>query len=132
LVVLGLKTGHFMIQPVTDLLQSWGRRSRCVLLFDQFEFFFVLVTAYIVHLAQFVELAQSQTSFTQIFQRGLAVVLTDVLIATSGSIVYFVEVHAVFISPALRRHHRQVLGVLRFRVSARLWLDLLQAGRGLA
>ena len=65
---------------MTEILQGWRCGWRCVLLADVFEFFFVLIGADVVHLAQFVELAQSQTCFTQVAQLRLAVVLADILI----------------------------------------------------
>jgi hypothetical protein len=75
-VVLRQKTGGFM----TEILQGRRCRRRCVLLANVFEFFFVLVAANVIHLAQFVELAQSQASLAQIAQLRLAVVLTNILI----------------------------------------------------
>ena len=64
------------------------------MLFDLLEFFFVFVGSYIVHLAQFVELAQGQACLAQIAQLGLAVVLTNVLIGFGAALVDFVEYHA--------------------------------------
>ena len=43
-----------MKKTVTVLLQCRGGRRGCVLLFYQFEFFSVLKTANVIHLAQFV------------------------------------------------------------------------------
>ena len=64
------------------------------MLLDLLEFFFVFVGSHIVHLAQFVELAQGQTCLAQIAQSGLAVVLADILIGFSTTLVDFVEYHA--------------------------------------
>ena len=82
-VVLRQKTGGFM----TEILQGRGCNWRCVLLADVFEFFFIFVGADIIHLAQFVELAQSQTCLAQISQLRLAVVLADILIGLRATMV---------------------------------------------
>jgi len=69
------------------------------LFFKLFELLFILVTAHVLHLTQFVELAQGQASFTKITQPGLAVVLADVLISLWTTFVYFVENHTVIYTP---------------------------------
>ncbi len=79
---------------LTVLLQCWRGSWWCVLLFDLLEFFFVFVGSHIIHLAQFVELAQGQACLAQIAQPGLAVVLADILIGFSTTLVDFVEYHA--------------------------------------
>ena len=61
--------------------------------FDLLEFFFVLVGSHIIHLAQFVELAQSQACLAQIVQSGLAVVLAHILVGLGLTLVNFVEYH---------------------------------------
>ena len=60
------------------------------MLLDLLEFFFVFVASHIVHLAQFVELAQGQACFAQIAQPGLAVVLADILIGLRTALIDFV------------------------------------------
>jgi len=62
--------------------------------FDLPEFFFVLVGSHILHLAQFVQLAQGQACLAQIVQSGLAVVLADVLVGLGLALVDFVQYHA--------------------------------------
>ena len=65
--------------------------------FDLLEFFFVLVGSHILHLAQFVQLAQGQACLAQIVQSGLAVVLAHILIGLGLTLVDFVEYNVVFI-----------------------------------
>ena len=89
LVLLRPKTGGF----ITRILQGGWCRWRCVLSFDLLEFFFVLVGSHILHLAQFVQLAQGQACLAQIVQSGLAVVLADVLVGLGLTRVDFVEYH---------------------------------------
>ena len=79
---------------LTFLLQCWRGSRRCVLLFDLLEFFFVLVGSHIIHLAQFVQLAQGQACLAQIVQSGLAVVLAHILVGLGLTLVDFVEYHA--------------------------------------
>jgi hypothetical protein len=105
---------------VTAVLQYRCGRWRCVLLLDQFEFFAIFHRSYVVHLAQFVELAQSQASFTQISQGGLAVVLAGILQARLFSAVYFVQYHDVFIMEELHQRH-PLRAVLLCRAVVRLW-----------
>ena len=62
--------------------------------FDLLEFFFVLVGSHIIHLAQFVQLAQGQACLAQIVQSGLAVVLAHILVGLGLALVDFVEYHA--------------------------------------
>jgi hypothetical protein len=90
LVLLRPKTGGF----ITRILQCRRGCRGCVLFFDLLEFFFVLVGSHIIHLAQFVELAQSQPCLAQIVQSGLAVVLTYILVGLGLTLVDFVEYHA--------------------------------------
>ena len=94
------------------VLQCWSSWGRCVLLFDQFEFFSVFHRPYIIHLAQFVQLTQGQASFTQVTQLGLTVVLARVLIAWVGAAVDFIKYHDVFISVALRQRCRLRVALL--------------------
>ena len=75
------------------MLQCWRGSWWCVLLFDLLEFFFVFVGSHVVHLAQFVELAQGQACLAQVAPSGLAVVLADILISFSTALVDFVEYH---------------------------------------
>ena len=89
LVLLRPKTGGF----ITRILQCGRCRWRCVLSFDLLEFFFVLVGSHILHLAQFVQLAQGQACLAQIVQSGLAVVLAHILIGLGLTLVDFVEYH---------------------------------------
>lgn len=86
----------------------------------QFEFFFVFVATHIVHLAQFVDLAQSQASLAQVVQLRLAIVLAQILISFRTALIYFVKDHSVFIKFQARRR-RLVLLVRLFR---QLWADL--------
>ena len=62
-------------------LQAWWRCWRCVLFANVFEFFFVLKGSNIIHLTQFAQLSQSQTSFTKLAFLRLTVVLRDILIS---------------------------------------------------
>ena len=64
-----------------------------------FEFFFILVTAHILHLTQFVELSQSQASFAKISQSRLTVVLAHVLIGFRTLFINFVEYHTSIYTP---------------------------------
>ena len=61
--------------------------------FDLLEFFFVLVGSHIIHLSQFVQLAQGQACLAQIVQSGLAVVLAHILVGLGLTLVDFVEYH---------------------------------------
>lgn len=61
--------------------------------FDLLEFFFVLVGSHILHLAQFVQLAQGQACLAQIVQSRLAVVLAHILVGLGLALVDFVEYH---------------------------------------
>ena len=61
--------------------------------FDLLEFFFVLIGSYIIHLTQFVQLAQSQACLAQIVQPRLAVVLAYILVSLGLTLVDFVEYH---------------------------------------
>ena len=79
-----------VILQLRSILHGRCRRGWCVLLFDSFEFFFELVTSYVIHLAQLVELAQSQACFAKIAQARLAVVLAQVLISFGLARVNFV------------------------------------------
>ena len=63
------------------------------MLANQLEFFFVLICSHIVHLAQLVDLSQSQASFAQVSQLRLAVVLRQVLICFRLFFEKFVENH---------------------------------------
>ena len=90
LVLLRPKTGGF----ITRILQGGRCRWRCVLSFDLLEFFFVLVGSHILHLAQFVQLAQGQACLAKIVQSGLAVVLAHILIGLGFTLIDFVEYHA--------------------------------------
>ena len=90
LVLLRPKTGGF----ITRILQCGWCRWRCVLFFDLLEFFFVLVGSHIIHLSQFVQLAQGQACLAQIVQLGLAVVLAHILVGLGLTLVDFVEYHA--------------------------------------
>jgi len=78
---------------LTVLLQCWQGSRWCVLFFDLLEFFFVFVGSHVVHLAQFVELAQGQACLAQVAQSGLTVVLADILIGFGTALVDFVEYH---------------------------------------
>ena len=89
LVLLRPKTGGF----ITRILQCGRCRWGCVLFFDLPEFFFVLIRPYILHLAQFVQLAQGQACLAQIVQSGLAVVLAHILVGLGLTLVDFVEYH---------------------------------------
>jgi hypothetical protein len=113
---------------VTAVLQCRGGRGRCVLLLDQFEFFAIFHRSYVVHLAQFVELAQSQASFTQIAQGRLAVVLAGILQARLFSAVYFVQYHNVFIMEELhqRPHLRAVLLCRAVAQQQAVWLRVVR------
>ena len=82
---------------MTEMLQCRRCDRWCVLFANIFEFFFVFVRAHIVHLAQFVDLSQSQASLAQIVQLRLTVVLAEVLIGSRTAMVQFVKDHAVFI-----------------------------------
>jgi len=73
--------------------RRWCNRW-CILLFDLLEFFFVFVTAHIVHLAQFAQLSQGQACFAQVAQPRLTVVLADILIGFGLTLIDFVEYHA--------------------------------------
>ncbi len=90
LVLLRPKTGGFIPEISQCRWCRWG----CVLLFDLLEFLFVFVGSHILHLAQFVQLAQGQACLAQIVQSGLAVVLADILIGLGLTLVHFVEYHA--------------------------------------
>ena len=115
LVLLRPKTGGF----ITEILQCRRCCRRCVLSFDLLEFFFVFVGSYIIHLAQFVQLAQSQAGLAQVAQLGLAVVLADVLIGFGAALVDFVEDHDMLFIKDLA--HQQVLMTQLHR---RLWAGL--------
>jgi hypothetical protein len=67
----------------------------CILLTHQFEFFFVFDLTNIIHLSKFIELLQSQMSFTQITQLWLTVVLFYVLICFRFFIEKFLQYHTV-------------------------------------
>ena len=79
---------------LTELLQCRSGSWWCVLLLDLLQFFFVFVGSNVVHLAQFVQLAQGQACLAQIAQSGLAVVLAYVLIGLGTALIDFVEYHA--------------------------------------
>ena len=74
---------------VTAPLNWWGRRW-CVLLAHQFEFFLELIGSYVIHFTQFVQLAQCETSFTQVAELYLTVVLRQILIGFGISVEKFV------------------------------------------
>ena len=63
------------------------------MLANQLEFFFVLICSHIVHFAELVELSQGQTSFAQVSQLRLTVVLRQVLICFRLFFKKFVENH---------------------------------------
>ena len=125
LVLLRPKTGGF----ITEILQCRRCCRRCVLSFDLLEFFFVFVGSYIIHLAQFVQLAQSQAGLAQVAQSGLAVVLADVLIGFGATLVDFVEYHDMLFIKDLA-HQRVLLTYLhRRRWAGPAWPTLNQATR---
>ncbi len=101
---------------LTELLQCRSGSWWCVLLLDLPEFFFVLIRPYILHLAQFVQLAQGQACLAQIAQSGLAVVLAYVLIGLGLTPVDFVEYHdMLFIKDRARQQVPLQQQVLRLQ-----------------
>jgi hypothetical protein len=71
---------------------------------NQLEFFFVFVTAHIIHLTQLVDLFQRQAGLAQIAQGRLTVVLTQVLVCFRFARINFVKDHVVFITKVLEAH----------------------------
>ena len=56
----------------------------------QFEFFLELISSHIIHFAQFVQLAQCETSFSQVAELHLTIVLRHILIGIGTFVKKFV------------------------------------------
>lgn len=91
----GAKTANYPYKKTVFLQLCYRRRGRWGVLFaDQLQFLFVFNGFDIVHATQLVELTQSETTFAQVSQSGLTVVLREILIGFRFFFEKFVQYHA--------------------------------------